>query len=107
MQRAEQSAFQADPSGCEPRPVFQLERECKAAGALGFSIRSYRVRLSTRSPIKASMAKRQTRWFERPVSRDVPVRFWLEAPKLWPCGGTADTLRLERSVFGRAGATPA
>ena len=85
MQRAEQSASQADPSGCEPRPAFQLERECKAAGALGFSIRSYRVRLSTRSPIKASMAKRQTRWFERPVSRDVPVRFWLEAPvmALW------------------------
>jgi hypothetical protein len=27
--------------------------------------------------------------------------------KLWPCGETADTLRLERSVFGRAGATPA
>jgi hypothetical protein len=27
--------------------------------------------------------------------------------QLWPCGGTADTLRLERSVFGRAGATPA
>ncbi len=42
------------------------------AGALGFSIRSYRVR-----------------------------------HQLWPCGGTADTLRLERSVFGRAGATPA
>ena len=85
MQRAEQSAFQADPSGCEPRPVFQFERECKAAGALGFSIRSYRVRLSTRSPISASMAKRQTLWFERPVSRDVPVRFWLEAPiaALW------------------------
>jgi hypothetical protein len=82
MQRAEQSASQADPSGCEPRPAFQLERECKAAGALGFSIRSYRIRLSTRSPVNASMAKRQTRWFERPVSRDVPVRFWLEAPVL-------------------------
>lgn len=97
MQRAEQPAFQADPSGCEPRPVFQLERECKAAGAFGFSIRYYRVRLSTRSPINASMAKRQTRWIERPVSRDVPVRFWLEAPAMalwWNSRHTA--LRTQR-----------
>jgi hypothetical protein len=72
-------------AGASPVRFSNSKRECKAAGALGFSIRSHRVRLSTRSPIKASMAKRQTRWFERPVSRDVPVRFWLEAPvmALW------------------------
>jgi hypothetical protein len=57
MQRAEQSAFQADPNGFKSRRVYHFERECKAAGADRLSSDAYRVQLSTRSPIRASPAK--------------------------------------------------